>query len=59
MQQTYTREISIERGPKTIDAVMLGGRYIDSQSFQIMIKSFVSASVLLGAGIISAILILM
>ena len=52
MQDSYSH-------PKTIDAVKFNGRYVDPKVFQARIKSLASAGVLLGAGFISAILILM
>ncbi|MBQ6587796.1 MAG: hypothetical protein IJI01_03885 [Butyrivibrio sp.] len=59
MQRIYTKETAIVRGPKTINAMLLGGKYIDSRTFEIIIKSIVSAFLLIGAGIISALLVMM
>ena len=59
MKYSYTKEIAIQRGPKTINAMMIFGRYRDPKVFEIIFKSLISAILLTGAGILSALMVLM
>ena len=59
MRHSYTKEVVISRGPKTITAMMIGGRYKDPRQLEMIIKSIASTLLLTGAAIVSAFLTMM
>ena len=59
MGHSYTKEVIISRCPKTIDAMMIGGKYKDTRECEIVLKSIASTILLMCAAAVSVYLTLM